>query len=159
MELYRLNLHKNIRYTAIAGADWSSIHATAAGLSDRDELLAVLDGKYLVHSDDDGPHAADPLPLPLMAGIQKSGAPAEARAEQESAIGVSLDVATEGLELPACAYLFAQGRYEDTASVHALLDWFIKEAWWQREASEGPYYVRWVREDGKTALQVLRKKV
>jgi hypothetical protein len=37
------------------------------------------------------------------------------------------------------------------------LEWFAREAWWQRRALEGPWLLRLVKEDGRIACQALRR--
>jgi hypothetical protein len=37
------------------------------------------------------------------------------------------------------------------------LEWFAREAWWERSAALGPYILRRVREDGRLATQALRR--
>jgi len=37
------------------------------------------------------------------------------------------------------------------------LEWFAREAWWTKATRTGELIVRLVREDGKTAVQVVQK--
>ncbi|HON89926.1 MAG TPA: hypothetical protein P5519_09565 [Spirochaetia bacterium] len=146
MELYKLNLHRPLEYQVVAALTspvWEGIAHIVQNLNEGAECIAEISEASLLTADDQGPHALFPLPEPLRFGTS------------------ALQKHTQNNELimiPQGTYIFTQHRWTDPLSAYEALDWFIRESWWQRETAEGPFYVRWVREDGKTALQILRKQ-
>jgi hypothetical protein len=97
----------------------------------------------LFPADEDGPRCPRPLPPPLSSW-------STAAADRESGTGYRL---TSG------AWLFAQSRPTGPSELEDFLEWFAREAWWERRRLEGPWLLRLVREDGKTAYQLLRRLI
>ena len=54
-------------------------------------------------------------------------------------------------------YAFVQWRPSDEEELMAGLEWFAREAWWQRAAAKGPFILRRIREDGALATQAMRR--
>lgn len=147
MELYTLRLHRPLAYEALGAGSAVDLLARAASASEGDEFIALWDGAALISDGPDGPRVALPLPAPAASGAAATPASGD------------VPEAEEGPRLEADAYLFCQGRAGDEAAVAALLEWFARESWWAKERYEGPIYLRLVREDGKTAAQVLARKI
>ena len=59
--------------------------------------------------------------------------------------------------LAAGEYVFLQWRPRDVEELMEGLEWFARQAWWERAAAKGPYILRRVREDGRLATQALRR--
>lgn len=147
MELYTLRLNRPLTYRALGPRSASELLSLAAAAADGDEFIALWDGAALITDGPDGPRVALPFPDPSASG-----------AAATAALG-DMPEAGDGPRLKADAYLFCQGRAGDEAAVAALLEWFARESWWAKERYEGPIYLRLVREDGKTAAQVLARKI
>ncbi len=144
MDLFELNLHKELVYIPVDYTNWEDLAKLAKNLKEGDEMLIGLCQDNLVYEDENGPHVSAPLPRPLLAGIKPDSLHTQDIEHPDVIV------------IPKGLYLFVQGRYKDTGSVHELFDWFVREAWWQREHGTGNYYVRLVHEDGKTAIQIMR---
>jgi len=95
----------------------------------------------LVAHSEDGPHLCRPLPLPLQTGISEK--PGDATPE------------TGKIVLPVGSYLFCQERLIDITSTGQTLEWFFRETWWTGAKCKGSVFLRLIREDGKTAVQVI----
>lgn len=155
MNLLTLNLH--------ASLTWNQAEAAAAGILSAADALAAADeapdsaeiamvwgwDAVVDSTGDDGPHARRPVPSPARVASTglRPGAPA---------------ASPERLE--AGRYLFAQTRRPADSRGAATgdwladtVDWFVREAWWTGAQAEGPLIVRLVREDGKTAAQLIRR--
>ena len=146
MQLYKLNLHKPLEYLVAADLNspvWDSVTNLVKNLSEGAECLAEISETAVLTADKQGPHAVMPLPEPLRFG---------------TSIQYTDELNIPRLKLPQSTYLFTQHHWDGLNSMYEALDWFIRESWWQREDAQGPFYVRWVREDNKTAIQILRKK-
>jgi hypothetical protein len=112
-----------------------------ADMGEGDEELFLFDEEELVGFDpDEGPSLRRPLPRPRFYG--RRPAPAGA---------------APGAELAAGGYAFLQWRPRDEEELLIGLEWFARQAWWERTAARGPYILRRVREDGRLATQVLRR--
>jgi hypothetical protein len=122
-------------------------------------VVFIWNKDQLVLESEDGPQIIRPLPLPLQAGTSEDSSDAT----PETAAGASAEPATETVPessrilLPAGSYLFCQGRLGDITSIEQTLEWFFREVWWTRATCRGPVYLRFIREDGKTAIQVIMK--
>lgn len=147
MELYTLRLNRPLAYRALGARSAAELLAQAASASEGDEFIALWDSAALVSDRPDGPRVALPLPAPAASGALAT-----------AAIG-DIQEACEGPRLETDAYLFCQGRAGDEAALTELLEWFARECWWAMERYEDPIYLRLVREDGKTAAQVLARKI
>ncbi len=166
MELLTLNLQKDL--------EWSQTEARLAGLGNVPEAAAAVgmapegaecalfwDWNVLVDKQgDDGPRSRRPLPFP--ASIAASGL-AEKPASGAPGTGHSRD--DVAMRLAAGSYLFVQTRAPALLQgAEALedwladsIEWFAREAWWTGAKTSGPLLVRLVREDKKTAVQIVRK--
>lgn len=141
MELYTLRLHRALSYQALGAHSALGLLKLAAAASEGEEFIALWDSAALISDGPDGPRVALSLPAPIACGAISSASE------------------DEGPRLEAGAYLFCQGRADDEAGVAELFEWFARESWWARERHEGPLYLRLVCEDGKTAAQVLARKI
>ena len=165
MELLTLNLQKAL--------EWNKAEAAIAGLHTVPEAVAAIakategaecalfwDWDALVDErDDDGPRSRRPLPAPAsiaasgLADKHASGAP-----EHRQTDGIA------AMRLEPGSYLFVQTRAPALPDgAQALedwladsLEWFARESWWTGTKTSGLLIVRLVREDGKTAIQVIR---
>lgn len=147
MELYTLRLNRPLAYRALGARSAAELLSLAASASEGDEFIALWDGAALISDGPDGPRVALPLPAPAACGAVATAAAGD------------LQEAGGGPRLETDAYLFCQGRAGDEAAASALLEWFARESWWAKERYESPIYLRLVREDGKTAAQVLARKI
>lgn len=147
MELYTLRLNRPLAYRALGARSATELLSQAASASEGDEFIALWDGATLISDGPDGPRVALPLPAPAACGTVATTALGE------------IPEANEGPRLETDAYLFCQGRADGEAAVAELLEWFARESWWAKERYEGPIYLRLVLEDGKTAVQVLARKI
>ena len=138
MTLYTLNLAKPISLVAENPAYWQALLGDdTAGA----ETLLTWDEARLLHQTEDGPKCSATLPPPHAA----SRSPQAAESGDPSA------------GLASGRYAFCQGRLNTMADLAPTIEWFARESWWQRLTLQGPVLVRLVREDGHTALQVLRR--
>jgi hypothetical protein len=111
------------------------------GIEKGEEEIFLFDEKELVAFDpDEGPVLRRPHPRPRFYGRLD---PKEMR--------------TPAALLAAGSYLFLQWRPRDEDELFEGLEWFAREAWWQRAAVKGPYILRRLREDGALATQALRR--
>lgn len=147
MELYTLRLNRPLAYRALGARSAAELLEHAASASEGDEFIALWDGAALISDGPDGPRVALPLPAPAACGAIATAALGDIRE------------ASEGPHLETRAYLFCQSRADSEAAVAELLEWFARESWWRQERYESPIYLRLVREDGKTAAQVLTRKI
>lgn len=97
---------------------------------------------------DDGPAARRPLPPPA----------------RIAASGLIVSSGTDAERLEPGQYLFTQDRKPADIEGPAVndwladsIEWFAREAWWTKAVGEGELTLRLVREDGKTAVQLIRK--
>ena len=112
-------------------------------MAEGEEELFLFDEEGLVGFDpDEGPSLRRPLPRPRYYGRR----PASGDAAKGSVA-----------ELAAGGYVFLQWRPRDEGELLEGLEWFAREAWWERSAALGPYILRRVREDGRLATQALRR--
>lgn|GEM_PF-263931 len=169
-ELKRLMLHRAFIYSALPPSSAFPGSAGQAGAlpfppleTEGEEELAVFAAEGLVLMDrDDGPRMqAYPLPPALFYGRAAAGAPAGRPGSQNS--GSTADAAPEssGLQtwtLEPGAYLLLQWRPENAAEFREGVEYFARQAWWEDEKAEGPYFIRRLREDGKTATQIWRRR-
>lgn len=146
MELYKLNLQKSLEYAVLAELKppvWESITNLVHDMPEGTECLAEIAETAAITVDEHGPHATLPMPEPLQFGTSTVKVH-----EQNEPVAI----------VPQGTYLFTQHSWTDFESAYIALNWFIRESWWQREAAQGPFYMRWVREENKTAIQIFRKK-
>lgn len=132
--IMKLHLGGVLRYEPFATASLPD------GDAGRDDALWVFSPESLVReSTDSGPSLVRPLPAPSFAGFLARGAVEPA------------------FRLAAGDYLFHQWRKAAYASLEDGLEDFVRQVWWEGERTEGPWLLRVVREDGKTAFQGLRR--
>ncbi|MGD9941204.1 MAG: hypothetical protein AB7T74_15530 [Clostridia bacterium] len=136
MELYTLRLGAPLSWAQVTTA-FSLPHLTREG----SEAVFIWTRDQLVTDSDEGPQLRRPVPQPLQSGTTRE--PAEAAADSSQIV------------LPAGSYLFCQGWLKDITSMEQTLEWFFREVWWTRAECRGPVYLRLIREDGKTAVQVM----
>jgi hypothetical protein len=139
MELYTLRLGSPLSWAPVTTPLMLPV-LTEEG----SEAVFIWTRDQLVSDSDEGPQLCRPLPAPLHTGL--SGGNADAS-----------DATTDSgrIVLAAGSYLFCQGRLTDIASLEQTLEWFFRETWWTRAEYRGPVYLRLIREDGKTAVQVI----
>ena len=159
MELLTLNLRSALFYSGFENPPFTGVPSAGttivsdgsphlrearfgSDMAEGEEELFLFDEEDLIAFDpDDGPLLCRPLPRPSFYGRRASDGKT---AEQAASLGVG-------------CYLFLQWRPSDEDELLAGLEWFAKEAWWQRVATKGPYILRRLREDGALATQVLRR--
>ncbi|MBU0927845.1 MAG: hypothetical protein KKA67_08855 [Spirochaetes bacterium] len=160
MDLLTLNLHKALewhRHAArpLRAGAFPEAFAVAESAPEGAELALFWDWDAVVDpSGDDGPKARRPQPAPARAAASGLAASGSAPSADEPA--------AERLE-PG-RYLFVQSRKPaglDGGAAEAwfedLVEWFAREAWWTGAECSGELVARFVREDGKTAVQLLRR--
>ena len=165
MELLTLDLRSPIVFSGlenppIAGAPFSGSTFVpdgsgtlreaklGAGMAEGEEELFLFDEDELVGFDpDDGPLLRRPLPRPGFYGRRAAG----------PAGGSAVAPTGPSAGLAAGSYAFFQWRPKDEDELLEGLEWFAREAWWERVAARGPYILRRLREDGRLATQVLRR--
>jgi hypothetical protein len=163
-ELLTLDLRSPLDYAGaenppIAGAPLSGSVLLPAGsgrvlelalgsdMAEGEEELFLFDEEALVSFDpDDGPVLRRPLPSPRFYGRR----PAPGSASEGGA-------ALASSRLDAASYAFLQWRARDEEELAEGLEWFAREAWWERSGARGPFLLRRLREDGKIATQALRR--
>lgn len=96
---------------------------------------------------DAGPRAAPSLPAPERIG---SIPPGRYRFMQWR------PCAEAAAELPASGIMEAPGP-AGARDLREGIEYFARELWWADEKTEGPWYFRALREDGKVAYQLLRR--
>ncbi len=138
MQLYTLNLAQSLRWDDQETSGWTQALNDVNPAADGDERVAFWHPVDIIGESADGPRCIAQLPVPFRCGK---------KAAEDSG----------SIVLEATRYLFTQASLEGEASVREAIEWFAREAWWTEAKLTGPIIVRLVREDGKTALQVLRE--
>jgi hypothetical protein len=148
MELFTLRLRAPLSWApaADAPADVDPGYADSgivlpALLHEGSEAVLIWDRDQLVSDSDDGPRLRRPVPPPRRQGL--------------SADAGDASLYSSPIVLTAGSYLFCQGRLTGITSIEQTLEWFFRETWWTRAECRGPVHLRLVREDGKTAVQVI----
>ena len=155
MELLKLNLSAVMEWTEplIVQADAiPAVFRIIMEAKEGSEAVLCWDWSSIIQlSGDNGPEAIVPLPEPVWIYFNKATEP-----------GHGADV--PGRKLEPGTYLFTQTNAPDLLDVPALTDWmagkiewFAREAWWTGSTATGPLFVRLVREDSKTAVQIIRQ--
>jgi len=149
IDLKVLHLQRPLRYAPMerpASVDETALSELAARCR---ECLLAFDANSLSTLTDDGPA--------LTGTLVPSAAYAIAAADGQ-----------ERFELAPGDYLFFQWRAKNAsgraANGHAsgpplsqIFEEIVREAWWQRLECSGPWFLRLVPEDGRLALQILRR--
>ena len=147
MDLLTLNLHSALSWNSSEGGGIRSIDAaiaTAMASADGAEVFMSWPWNDMVdESGDDGPHARRPLSPPVTVAAK--------------GLSASDGTGNADEQLPPGRYLFVQLRPGGAEEIADAVDSFAREAWWSRAVATGPLIVRLVREDGKTAAQIIRK--
>jgi hypothetical protein len=124
-----------------------------ADMAEGEEELFLFDEEELVDFDpDEGPKLRRPLPRPRYYG--RRPAPGAGVFGDDNSVSAAGGPAAR---LAAGGYAFLQWRPRDEEELLVGLEWFAREAWWERSAARGPYILRRVREDGRLATQALRR--
>jgi hypothetical protein len=157
LELLTLDLHSSIAYEGLenpplAGAplDGTALLPSREGgfrevklgwdMAEGEEEVFLFDAEELVAFDhDEGPALRRPLPRPRYYGHRP------------------VQGGSDSTVLSIASYAFLQWRPADEQEQSAGIEWFAREAWWERVEASGPYILRRVREDGKLATQLLRR--
>jgi hypothetical protein len=153
-QLLTLDLRSPLDYGGIENPPFSGVpeqafipgatQAAPAALAEGEEEVFLFDPEALVAFDpDDGPLLERPLPPPSYYGRRG------ASGSQPAGDGA--------YRVPAGSYAFLQWRPRDAEGLMEGLEWFAREAWWERVEATGPYILRRVREDGAVATQALRR--
>ncbi len=162
MDLLTLNLQKALEWT-VQGSGTDGIRSFDEALSaieasdEGDEMALFWNWDSVIDaSGDDGPHAKQPIPLPLRVA-RSTTKPGATPAANPSAATIQLETGR---------YLFTQARKpaQETDGLTAdawlgeRLEWFAREAWWTQATGTGELIVRLVHEDGKVAVQSIRAR-
>lgn len=109
------------------------------------ELLFTLPDELFIEGDE-GPRRRGRFVAPM---------PVRARREASGPAGGEGD--RGGIGLAEGLWFFMQWRPGDEEELLNGIEWFARELWWERRATEGPRFLRVVREDGKLAWQLLQR--
>jgi len=124
---------------AFAGSGALVEASLGADMTEGEEELFLFAEEDLVAFDpDEGPVLLRPLPRPSFYGRRSATDAASAK-------------------LAAGRYIFLQWRPIYEKELLEGLEWFAREAWWERAAANGPYFLRRIREEGKLSTQALRR--
>jgi len=151
MNLLTLNLHKALAWSTAQAAEagvrsaYDAIRTAASSTEGAELALSWAWETVVDERGDDGPRAVRPLAAPASA----------------AASGLASGPSGNDAGLEPGRYLFVQSRApSEPADLDAwlldLIEWFAREAWWTRASCAGNLTLRLVREDGKTAVQLLR---
>ncbi|HAE22055.1 MAG TPA: hypothetical protein DCG47_07005 [Spirochaetaceae bacterium] len=158
MELYTLHLQKALRYERLCVPSLDALLGRMGESGEGSESLAFWDIDTLALEGDDGPTLREPLPAPLWAGSASTALEATAlplSAGINSPLEATQDTGIYTLDKGR--YLFCQARAASAADLRDQLEWFVREGWWSGTPIRHRIYLRLVREDGKTAAQVLAR--
>ncbi len=165
MELLTLNLHTPLEWSRkeAGRAGIIGIQEAADAISNAPEAAEAAmswDWDTIVDTrNDDGPRARRPLPSPASAAASGfSAKPSEGTAgESQRDIGDTIRMEPgRYLFVQIRAPVMAEGSTDYAEWLADTLEWFAREAWWTESGTTGPLLVRLVREDGKTAVQIVR---
>lgn len=168
-ELRILRLHAPLIYTSVPTAGSRPFLPTDA-VSEGAEEAALYDPESIVRFDPlDGPRALPALPNPAAAGRSSAagfpsapgalpGAGRSRGSGADGAAGSPADADPGVLCLEPGVYGFLQGTADSPEDWLGLVERFARQAWWERLDCEGPYILRRVREEGRWAAQVWRRR-
>jgi hypothetical protein len=147
-ELKHLSLRAPLFYRGIENPPFAGLNPLpllASGEGPGDEELFIFEAEDLIAFDaEDGPRLPPaPLPAPTFYGRLFA-----ARAGEEGG--------KPPYTLSPGSYLFMQWRPAGEAELREGIEYFAREAWWEREKAGGPYLIRRLGEDGKVATQLWR---
>jgi hypothetical protein len=108
-----------------------------------DDTIEVFDSEDAIRFDDDGPHAASPLPPPFFKGRAMQGI------EETDLSGLS----TDGAAFAIGSKVHALAQFHGGEDASSCLDSFIRDAWWAGIVLRGYLALRRLREDGKDSIQ------
>jgi hypothetical protein len=146
LELLTLDLRTPLDYIGIESPRLATA-GLGEGLDEGQEEVFLFDEEELLDFDPaEGPKIRSPLPRPRFYGIRS-----DRGGEPEA------DPAGRSYSLDRGSYAFLQWRPRDEEELALGLEWFAREAWWEKAGAEGPYIVRRVSEHSRLATQALRK--
>ncbi len=137
MQLHRLTLRAPLAFErlSVVPEPTDAFYETLGA----DEAIFSFDPAAVIRPADDGPTVVRPLPPPAFAA-------------RKAAAADQGDIRVDSGE-----WLFSQARRADFSELADYLEWFLRDAWWEREEDSGPIILRLVREDAATAWQLLRR--
>jgi len=149
MRILTLNLQKAISWEKTESFGPKSFDAffemIEAAAEDSELILAWPWNSLVFFNKEEGPRAIRPLAAPSFTGMRDPAKPAG-----------------KGLILEAGRYVFSQER---KGSMEKAEEWladyieeFARDIWWNAIQAGGELYLRLVKEDNKTAAQLIRKK-
>lgn len=147
MNLFTLHLHADLAYTGSSPEtkgffDPEEALKGVVDLKSGTERLIAFHKEDILTNTSNGPKAKEEFGKAIFAGF-----------------AVKPEENQNTLILKKGDYLFTQSTYKDFASIKNTIESFERDIWWEKQKTEGPYYIRLVPEDGKTALQILAKTV
>lgn len=156
MRMLTLNLHKTLLWqkTDYAGtSDIETVFTAADSAAEGSELLLAWPMEQLIIEQDDGPRVRLPLAAPSFTGSLKP--------EDNISDMQANNTNSASIKLETGSYLFCQERrpaQEDPSVWLAnFIENFVRDAWWTGSKATGELYLRLVREDNKTAVQLLNR--
>lgn len=149
MRMLTLNLQKALSWEKTQSFEQKNLDAFFEVLEsapeDTELILAWPWDSLAFFNEEEGPRVIRPLAAPVFTGMRDPGKPAD-----------------KGLILEAGSYVFSQERKGSTEKAEEWLAGYIEEfardIWWNAIQAGGELYLRLVKEDNKTAAQLIRKR-
>ncbi len=126
ISLLTLHLAAPLAYSESPGSDPAA-----------ESLLVLGEDALIVRTGDSGPQVVVPLPQPQFRGVRKG-------LENKAARHFTIEPGD---------YLFAQWRPGEYPGLEEALEDILRQIWWERRRTIGPWMVRTLEEDGQTAMQ------
>lgn len=145
-ELKRLSLRAPLLYRGIENPPFAGLNPLALlapeGGAEGEELFLFEAEELIAFDTEDGPRLRAPtLPAPSFYG---------------RLAGAVEDGENAPYALSPGSYLFMQWRPSGEVELREGIEYFAREAWWERERASGPYLLRRLGEDGRVATQLWR---